>query len=755
MGTEIANGSRIARSVHRIDHMLLQGGRRLSRFLTEYRYLIAVLLIGFVVWSVVFNIAMVDYLNTRFWNSRSAWLGPLPGPGEFNFFGYTIQYQFEGYSDYSFYYVHWGYNMLNGVMPYSGDFGYLDMDGIVNENGAYMFPPLTAYLYALGIALERIIGPGNWGIGLLFAVFGYTTILPVYGIARELSKNPRIGEIAALMYAINPLVLYHIDYIWLNPAPFYFFFFAGFYALLKKQRHTATILIVTAALFKQTAWFLGIPLVIYLLVRARDRKTKVTEGTGLNGYDNGVLDDDGKEKPRARRFDFLFEYFDFRGFGVSVIVALSYVGAIMLPFILAQPDFLKFWSLALGHFPLDNYVDPPAYNVPVRLPVLPIMNNMPEFAELFDFAIITQGPLFFGIVVFAGLMLLLDKYKGEEHVYLRRILFLTMLLMLWTDLAGPRGVFKYYFAMFGPFFAILSSAQMIRGKGEHVPFSASMIWMPILFSLLILLPDRNYYLGYVLLIFISYSLSPLFDRLYGLIKRPFSYLRTLLARHLSLRFGTIQIHGSTQSLSLSTLRRITVVVSMVCGSALLVLGMSVCFDRLTASLAVIIQSMLLMGVMVFVGMQIISIAGNGLLSEQARQSDFNYVVRTLSFTLAAVLFIFGIDTYVLSWAVGGPLESQLMIVSSMLIMMWALGLVIRIANRPRLLSDIFLILGCVIGTWVWYSLGDVLFMLLGWTCIAGLVVHLLLTIGTVLGQRASVEPRTIPVLPNAAESMTI
>jgi len=309
--------------------------------------------------------------------------------------------------------------------------------------------------------------------------------------------------------------------------------------------------------------------------------------------------------------------------------------------------------------------------------------------------------------------------------------------------------------MFGPFFAILSSAQMIRGKGEHVPFSASMIWMPILFSLLILLPDRNYYLGYVLLIFVFYSLSPLFDRLYGLIKRPFSYLRTLLAGHLSLRFGAVQLHGQTQSPSFKVLRMITVVLSMVCGLVLLVLGMSVCFDRLTASLAVITQSMLLMGAMIFVGMQLISIASNGLLSEEARQSDLDYVVRTLSFTLAALLIIFGIDTYILSSTVGGPLESQLMIVSSMLLIMWTLGLVIRVANRPRLLSDIFLILACVIGTWVWSSLGDVLLMLLGWTCIAGLVIHLLLTISTVFVQGVSVEPSGVPVLPKAAESMSV
>ncbi len=362
--------SRIIKSAQRFDDLLLKSGRRISRFIREYRYLLAVLLIGFVVWSVVFNIALVDYLNTHWWNSRSVWLGPFPDPGEFDFFGYTIQFQFEGYSDYSFYYVHWGHNLLNGVMPYSGSFGYLDMEGIVNENGAYMFPPFTAYLYAAGIALEGIIGPGNWGIGLLFAIFGYSTTLPVYGIARELSKNPRVGEIAALTYTLNPLVLYHIDYLWLNPAPFYFFFFAGFYALIKGRKHIAIILIVSAALFKQTAWFFGIPLIVYLLVKAREKKNEDSEGNNPT-TDVGMTKTDEAKKPQVGRFDFLFEYFDFRGFVVNAVVALSYVGAVMFPFIIAQPDFLRFWSLALGSFSFeDNYVDPIPYNVPVRLPKL-------------------------------------------------------------------------------------------------------------------------------------------------------------------------------------------------------------------------------------------------------------------------------------------------------------------------------------------------------------------------------------------------
>ncbi|MDH4213071.1 MAG: hypothetical protein OEV85_04040 [Candidatus Thorarchaeota archaeon] len=720
----------IINSVRQFDDLLLKWGRQLSRFLSEYRYLLAVMLIGFVVWSVVFNIALVDYLNTSFWNSRTSWLGPFPDPGEFELFGYTVLYQFEGFSDYSFYYVHWGHNLLDGVMPYSNGFGYLEMDGIVNENGAYMFPPLTAYLYAAGIALEGIIGPGNWGIGLLFSIFGYSTTLPVYGLARELSKNPRVGEIAALTYTLNPLVLYHIDYLWLNPAPFYFFFFTGFYALVKGRKHIATILIISAALFKQTAWFLGIPLVVYLLVRARERKEKDSEKNTLSS-ENGAIEEKSKRKSLAREFDFLFEYFDFRGFAVSIVLALSYVGAIMLPFILARLDFLRFWSLALGSFSFDgNYVDPIPYNVPIRLPVLPIMYNMPEFAEFLDMLIVSSGPFFFGIVVYAGLMLLLDKYKGEEQTYLRRILFLTMLLMLWTNLTGSRGVFKYYFTMFGPFFSIFSSARMIRGKGEHVPFSLSMIWMPVLFSLLILIPDRNFYFGYVILIFVFYSLSSLFDRLYHEIKRPFGFLKSIIGSIFHIRFGTIHYQGRlSQSLRYRILQWIIVIFSIVSGSTLIILGVSICFAWLAASLEVILLLILLMGVMIFVGVQILSIATNGILSNEEKLIDLNYVIKTLSSTIAVLILIFSIETYILSWTVTSFLVRQIMIFSSMFIIMWVLGLVTQIQKRFRLLSDCFLLIGSITATWTWFLLGDAIFLLFGCTLIAGLIILTLFTLG--------------------------
>ncbi|NHI83779.1 MAG: hypothetical protein EAX81_05710 [Candidatus Thorarchaeota archaeon] len=474
---------------HSMDQAELK--RRVVRFLYEYIILIIVLIIGAIVWANVFQSALVDYLATDRWNSRAVWLGGAGtgglSPATFEIFGFTIQYQFEGYSDYSFFYVHWGHNILNGVLPYSTEFGHLEMDGITNNNGLYIFPPLTAIFYAIGI----LIPVDNWGIGLLIASFGYFTALPVYGIGHELSSNRHVGEAAALTYLLAPNVLYHTTFLWTNPAPFIFFFFSGFYMLTKGKRHTGTLLIVTAALFKQTAWFLGIPLVVFLLMRSRDSE----EGSAQS-----------KDMPRLQALrKAVGRYLDLWQFIISVIIVIIFAGVIMFPFIIAQP--VEIWinlRLAMGGFPLESFTNPPPYSSPMRFQVLLVMASLPTLAELIDSLIFSGFLLVLGVIVLAGLMFLEPKREGETKVYLRRLLFLTMLMMLWVNLMGPRGVYKYYFTLMAPFFSIFSSASMASSMESDIGFSVSMIWAPILFSLMILIPVRNVYLAYVLLIFLIY-----------------------------------------------------------------------------------------------------------------------------------------------------------------------------------------------------------------------------------------------------------
>ncbi len=739
--------ARIRKSVLKADSRLLRLGSRLSQLLSEYRYFIAVMLFGLVIWVVVFNIALTDYLSTNNWRSRSAWLSPYPNPDEFNLFGYTILYQFEGYSDYSFYYVHWGYNMLNGVMPYSDSFGSISLNGITNQNGIFMFPPLTAYLYGAGIWLGRIIGPGNWGIGFLLASFGYLTAIPVYGIAKELSKNPRVGELAALTYLLNPLVLYHIDYIWMNPSAFYFFFFAGFYALVKRRNHLGIVLIVSAALFKQTAWFLGLPLVAYLLLRPRARKEFSSDNEGhiidedvKETEDNVHLDDfaiteidstttkiENDEKKLANRFAFLSNYFDFPGFLSSALIAIIYAAAIMFPFLVAQPHFWNYWRVALGTFPLASYTELPPYGVPESLPVLAVLFEKPDLAKTLEAILTSGGPLIFGMMVFTGLMLLTDKWKGEENLYLRRLLFLTLLLMLWVNLTGPRGVFKYYFTLLAPFFSIFSSARMTRGTGEHVPVSLSMFLVPFAFSLLILVPDRDVYLLYVTLIFLIYLLAPVIDRLYDLAKRPMRYMLNLASKRTTLRFATISLeYQPYPSRVLRLLQLITILASVIAGASLVMFGFTVTFFHIPDAIPIIMQYFVLTGVMLFIGVQLVTIGTNGLLQREERRTDLNYLIKTLSYSLMVVLFSYGLFSYLSSWNVDLFFERELMVLSSTIIMLWIFPLIVKIRPHLRLLVVSFVITATGIEMWVWYTLENSIMFLIGITALVGLVIYLLL-----------------------------
>ncbi|NHJ13612.1 MAG: hypothetical protein EAX95_08035 [Candidatus Thorarchaeota archaeon] len=546
--------------------------RHFIKFIYEYILLIVVLVIGAVVWANIFQTALADYLAAGSWNSRSVWLGGAGtgfSPGNIDIFGFTIQYQFEGYSDYSFFYVHWGHNLLNGVMPYGDAFGHLEMDGITNNNGLYIFPPLTAVFYAIGI----LIPVDNWGIGLLITILGYLTALPVYGIARELSNNRHVGEAAALTYLLAPNVLYHTTFLWTNPAPFYFFFFSGFYMLTKGKRHTGTLLIVTAALFKQTAWFLGIPLVVFLLMKSRgpseeyessEKKPEpfpylavgflivsaisILAGAIYNhpawwlvavvGVIGFLYDRKAKVGVLAR------EYLDLWEFAISVIVVVIFAGVILLPFVIAQPQtILIHLRLAMGGFPLESFTKPPPYTSPIRFQVLPVMAGLPTLAELVDTLVFSGALLVLGVLVIAGLMFLEPKREGESKIYFRRLLFLTMLMMLWVNLMGPRGVYKYYFTLMAPFFSIFSSASMASSTEEEVGFSISMIWVPILFSLMILIPVRNVYLAYVLLILLIYIFVEQVGDLWHYLTAPGRWLRKRISPRMAfLTSRFIQLH---------------------------------------------------------------------------------------------------------------------------------------------------------------------------------------------------------------------
>ncbi|TFF83834.1 hypothetical protein EU524_01815 [Candidatus Thorarchaeota archaeon] len=486
--------------------------KRLVRFIYEYWILAVVLVFALYIWSLVFDAAVVDYFDTARWNTRAVWLGD----GIYEIFGYTVHYQLEGYSDYSFFYVHWGHNMLKGVMPYCEDFGSLLRDGVLNQNGLYIFPPFTAFFYALGTLLPF----GDIGIAYLIVALAFLTVFPVYGLARHFSGNRHVGEIAALTYLLNPLVLYHIVFCWFNPAPFIFFFMSGFYFLVRGRRHVGTLLIVVAALFKQTAWFLGIPLVVYLIVRPRPAETSPSASPELESYELRAT--------LARWSKKVIGYFDPRGFAISTIMVVSFVGAVMFPFLLAQKNTLLFMGLAAGGYPLESFTELPPYTSPMRLQVLPVVAGFPDLAQILDLLVYNRYLLVIATVVVACVMLIEPKREGQETGYLRRILFLAMILMLLVNLTGPRGVYKYYFTLFAPFFSIFSSRRMIERETSETGPTLSMLVVPFLLSAAILLPGRNVYLFAVLLIFVGFLLSNQVARFWTIVTTPVRYVARVL-----------------------------------------------------------------------------------------------------------------------------------------------------------------------------------------------------------------------------------
>jgi hypothetical protein len=689
------------------------------------------MLIGFIVWAIVFNIAVIDYTNSSTWVSRAAWLGPFPGPDTVEIFGFTVEYQFEGYSDYSFYYVHWGHNSLYGVMPYSPDYGVLELNGVTNENGAHMFPPFTSYLYAAGIALGNLMGWENWGIGFLIAAFGYLTALPIYGVASELASNKRVGEVAALTYLLNPLMLYHTDFLWFNPSPFVFFFFSGFYMLIKNKRHTGTLLIVCAALFKQTAWFLGIPLVVYLLVRPREPKTEEEKQQSEESQDVADEKETGAFKRLMKALQPFTDYFDFRKFIISVTVVLIFVGAVMLPYLIAQPHFWNYWRLALGSYSFEgNFVDPPPYNMPMRIQVLLIIAQMPGAAELLDTILLSGGPLGFGVILCAGIMVLKDKWIGEETLYLRRILFMTLIMMLIVTLLGPRGVFKYYFVMLMPFFSIFSSARMIRGSGEHVSFSASMVWLPITLTLMILIPDRNIYLAYVIVIFIGYLFAPLLDRLYHLVKFPFRRIRELLPRKTKLSLMPLKVKETPLEVSRKRYAANVILqsVSLGLGLILIILGGLITQLAFYVDIVTGLGIILVFSASFVIGFQLLAIALSMVFSNELRRTRLNHRLREFTFSTTALLCIYSIWTYFLSWPIEPQPERQLLVITSVFISIWAGSLIIEQSRSVRILTDVMILVGLIIGLDTWLALANLALILLGSISLCSVAIHLMIVI---------------------------
>jgi hypothetical protein len=451
-------------------------------FFKRHGPLLVILLIAGLFWAFIFAQATIDFVaeSKPF---RASWIGV----GQFDVFGMTIHYDFEGWADYDYYYQSWADNFLNGIMPYSEEFDTIIVNSIEYYT-PYFLPPLYVYLCAAG----RLLMVEPYGIGLLITSLGYLTAFPIYSIAHTLSRNIRVGQIAALSYLFNPLILFHTAFQWLNPAPFVFFMMLSFSLLVRNKRLSGVIAMVSSAMLKQVAFFLAIPLIGYFIKRPPSFNSE-----------EPVHDDKGR---------LLSDNIDLHSFLKVVIQVLIFVGAISLPYLLNPRNYLFYLFEKPGGTLLTDVTSLPSSNQPVTLAVLFILFGAPAWlTQIVNLATFYSIFLMIGLSAFLVKMLLEKKDDRNLDGYWRRILFYTLLLMLWVHIFSPRGIYKYYCVALIPFFCILSTRSMLSREGASINTSVFMILNPFLLSLGILFPSRLVYLLVLIVIMLGYVLNKQFS----------------------------------------------------------------------------------------------------------------------------------------------------------------------------------------------------------------------------------------------------
>jgi len=156
----------------------------------------------------------------------------------------------------------------------------------------------------------------------------------------------------------------------------------------------------------------------------------------------------------------------------------------------------------------------------MTLAVVLIVMHAPEgLTQAVNLTTYYSVDLILGILPLFLLMLFEVKDDDDLRGYWRRLLFFTLLLMLWVHLFSPRGIYKYYLVALVPFFSILSSSSMCSRESHDIHVSLPMFVSPILLSILIVIPDRSVYMLNLVLILLAYIFQRQFALTYGLAAR--------------------------------------------------------------------------------------------------------------------------------------------------------------------------------------------------------------------------------------------
>ena len=129
----------------------------------------------------------------------------------------------------------------------------------------YAYPPLFIYV----LSLFYMLGPW-WSAALPLVLADVLTVIPVYLIANKLYDENR-ALMAAVAFAICPVNLFYVDYLWLNPSLTTLFLMISVYLFLINKTNLSALSLAVSTGFKQTS-LLAAPIMVVDLLRTRKRR---------------------------------------------------------------------------------------------------------------------------------------------------------------------------------------------------------------------------------------------------------------------------------------------------------------------------------------------------------------------------------------------------------------------------------------------------------------------------------------------------
>jgi len=348
--------------------------------------------------------------------------------GQYN--GLNLQYSYdlifpqvithELWNDYEFWYSSWIDPLMNGTFIY-------DIVG-------YEFPPL--FILTLGI-FDSIPFFPIWRNAI--PIFGsyLASGVVIYYLMKKITLSLKYARVAMLLFYVNPINLAYGAFCWLNPPLFILFSLIAFYFMLRdspfqivvKERviiinefYLGMFTLALATMYKQFVFIFFVPFIILY----------------------------SKQKKINRLFYHIIA-------GTSTFFVTIFI--ILFPFLLQSP--LKTISRTLGSTTQFS-VEHTKYlylNSPVTFNTFFVATGLdhllPGFTDIIGFLLTCWIPLILSVLIIYYLMINLpftDRNKSLNH-----FLLLLNILVITSQVFYPRGVYKFYFMLLIPFFALALS----------------------------------------------------------------------------------------------------------------------------------------------------------------------------------------------------------------------------------------------------------------------------------------------------------